>query len=507
MLNTSSPPAQPSHPDHVSILALSLFDRTHPLHGLGDDSRRTLEAAARLVDQPFPQGKGKKQKIALEMVETLTDQELNPDEKKVLSAVIALQQLKIKKKDLHRFDLSPAQQRETLTITAILRIATGLDNSRSSSSSIHSIEPTRDGMWIIIEGPQAVSDAQTAQHCSRLWAKIGYPPVTVMETAEAAQKLLPFPSPDEKIQFAPTDTVVEAARKVMRYHFAQMLKHEPGTRLGENIEALHDMRVATRRMRAAFEVFKEIFEPGTLKPYLKGLQSTGRSLGAVRDLDVLMEKVGIYLKALPPDHQEDLTQLLNAWASQRQQSRMQMLNFLDSRAYMIFKREFNTFLQTPGAGAQPLPTGQPVPNRVRELVPILVYTRLAAVLAFDPLPADASLEHLHALRIEFKKLRYTVEYFRLVLGSQAEEIIQELKQLQDHLGDLNDANVASNLLEQFIAVPGESSLDAQQHESIHRYLQACIDERERLRSTFPQVWEYFKRSQFRNRLSKAIAAL
>ncbi len=47
----------------------------------------------------------------------------------------------------------------------------------------------------------------------------------------------------------------EAGRKTFRFHFRRMVYNEPGTRLGEDIEAMHDMRVATRRMRAAFRVF------------------------------------------------------------------------------------------------------------------------------------------------------------------------------------------------------------------------------------------------------------
>ncbi len=96
---------------------------------------------------------------------------------------------------------------------------------------------------------------------------------------EAATWLIPFPQPAEKIGILPDDSLAEAGRKVMRYHFAQMLRHEEGTRLGEDIEALHDMRVATRRLRAAFEVFGEAFEPDALKPHLKGLRATGRALG------------------------------------------------------------------------------------------------------------------------------------------------------------------------------------------------------------------------------------
>ena len=84
----------------------------------------------------------------------------------------------------------------------------------------------------------------------------------------------------------PDDLLAEAGRKVLRYHFTAMLRHEAGTRLGEDSEALHDMRVATRRMRAAFEVFGEVFRPKVLKTHVKRLRTAGRTLGRVRDLDV-----------------------------------------------------------------------------------------------------------------------------------------------------------------------------------------------------------------------------
>ena len=88
----------------------------------------------------------------------------------------------------------------------------------------------------------------------------------------------------------PADTLAEAGRKIFRFQFSQVLDHEAGTRLGEDIEELHDIRVATRRLRAAFEVFEGVFKPKALKNSPEGLRSTGRTLGQVRDLDVFMEK-------------------------------------------------------------------------------------------------------------------------------------------------------------------------------------------------------------------------
>ena len=88
----------------------------------------------------------------------------------------------------------------------------------------------------------------------------------------------------------PDEAMSEAGRKAMYTHFLKMLANEAGTRLGEDIEALHDMRVSTRRMRAAYRIFADYYDPKIFAPFNKGLRRTGAMLGAVRDLDVLLEK-------------------------------------------------------------------------------------------------------------------------------------------------------------------------------------------------------------------------
>jgi CHAD domain-containing protein len=298
----------------------------------------------------------------------------------------------------------------------------------------------------------------------------------------------------------------------MRQQFQMMLSQEEGTRLGENIEALHDMRVATRRLRASFEVFGDSFEPKALKPHLKRLRAAGRALGSVRDLDVFMEKAQRYLDGLPPDTPHGLDALLQGWQIQREQARAKMLAYLDSREYQILKDDFYIFVNTLGAGASPLPIGNPTPHRVSELVPALIYERLAAVRAYDSVIADAPVEQLHALRIEFKKLRYTVEYFRDVLGQESKEIINEFKGLQDHLGDLNDANVAIQILQEFLdeyskKFKGDEQPPEMEIQAINAYIAFRQDERDRLKQSFPEAWAHFNRPEFMQTLAMAISVL
>ena len=316
----------------------------------------------------------------------------------------------------------------------------------------------------------------------------------------------------ETIGLEPTDTLAEAGRKVLGFHFARMLQHEPGTRLGNDIEALHDMRVATRRMRGAFRVFEAGFSKKAIKPLLVGLRTTGRALGRVRDLDVFMQKLQAYQQSLPADEQSVLQPLLDTWYTEREQARQEMLAYLNSKKYLKFRQNFLKFVTTEGWGAKPIPTGVPVPYQLRHLVPGLIYERYEAVHAYEIVLDNAALDTLHQLRITFKQLRYTLEYFEEILGKERKMVIEEVKTLQDHLGELNDAHVASELLRDFLVNWDQNQLHlplAERQSPTHlvAYLNAKLKERHHLIVTFPQAWARFNRPKFRHNLALALAVL
>jgi CHAD domain-containing protein len=511
-LEPALPETRLSPAEHARQQALAIFDFTRPLHELSKNSRRVLETASLLHDTPLPPTKKKPLRAARELVRSHFAGEFSPEESKVLAAVLAYHRGKIRRKHFDQLDLTPVQQREALTIAALLRIATGLNASNSGSTSVTQVDVGRDELWIVVDGPQSDIDAAAAQHNASLWVKIGYPEVKVMREEEAAAIRIPFPEPSEIIGIQPDDAMSEAGRKVMLFNFARMLSCEEETRKGQDIEALHDMRVATRRMRASFEVFGEAFERRALKSHLVGLRQTGRLLGAVRDLDVFMEKAQTYLDTLPPDQRNDLDILLHAWHEQRETAREKMLTFLISPEYHTFKREFNIFVHTPGAGRRSLPKDQPAPDLVREVAPMMIYTRLAAVRAYGPWLENAPIERLHALRIEFKKLRYTVEYFREVLGLQAGEVIDELKTIQDHLGDMTDAQVATEIVEKFVeeTATHQAELPIEEHvdlQPVVAYLDYRRDERNHLMATFKDAWRRFSRKDFRKKIAQAVSVL
>jgi CHAD domain-containing protein len=329
------------------------------------------------------------------------------------------------------------------------------------------------------------------------------------------------PKPPEKPGLEADDTMAEAARKTFYFHFLQMAYHESGTRLGEDIEELHDMRVATRRMRAAFRVFGDYLDMGQMKRFLKDLQRTGRTLGAVRDLDVFWEKTQHYLDTLPPERQGELEPLRAVWEAEQKKSREKMIAYLDGARYAQFKEQFEGFLQMPGAGALPpfSDTGEPVPNRLRHVVPVLVYQRLVAARAYDEWVTgpNVPLERLHQLRIATKGLRYTLEFFEEVLGPEAKTAIKEIKGLQDHLGDLQDAVVASNLLRDFLTWGTWGHAQTKETvppptepvvaPGVAAYLAARQIELQRLVETFPQAWARIQSPDFGQLVAAALSTL
>jgi CHAD domain-containing protein len=341
----------------------------------------------------------------------------------------------------------------------------------------------------------------------------GKTPSVYVDKSDANVRMeIPYPKPLQSIGVSLDDTLAQAGRKVWLYHFALMLSHEEGTLVGENIEELHDMRVATRRMRTAFDIFSPAFDPKIMKHYLKGLRTTGRVLGDVRDMDVLLQNAITYQDNMKENKRPGLEPLLSEWKRSIDKKRAKLTKLLQSEAYYNFKYNFNLFLQATEYISEPLSQNGGTNSRVRDIVPVLVYSRYAAVRAYDAILPTASVTQLHTLRIEFKKFRYLLEYFREILGDNAGQGITELKQLQDHLGELHDADVACQLVRDFLKDWEEDQIgkpipERLNPEPLVTYLAYLHAERFRLIISFPELWKKFSRPEFRQFIAQAISLL
>jgi CHAD domain-containing protein len=502
-------PANLRRAEHRRDLVLELFDATQPVHYQPYEQRRLLEVSALLqylTENQDDPGSNKSGYLFI-LSHPLTD--LTEGENKIVESVLGSLHGKVAEADM----ISLETDGEAQTLSALLRIAQGLDTSRTCETTIDSIDVDSRGFTVLVSGPKANLDARKAKKGAKMWNRLFEQKMrfrVVYQLGEDSDKRLEALLARKKPGVKPDDSLSEAGRKVLGYHFGQMVAHEAGTRLGEDIEELHDMRVATRRMRAAFEVFQNAFEAKAVKKHLKGLKATGRALGRVRDLDVFMEKAQQYLDSVPQEQRTGLDPLLVLWENERQADREMMLEHLDSQDYVDFKRKFLEFVSKPGAGAKPIP--ETSPHLVKHVVPVLIYTRLASVRAYGPMLEAATIEQLHSLRIEFKKLRYTLEFFREVLGEGTKALIEDVKILQDHLGDLNDADVACSILREFLDEWESRQIyrpinERENPEPVVAYLASKHAERYFLTTTFQEAWAKFDTPEMRADLAAAVAVL
>ena len=308
------------------------------------------------------------------------------------------------------------------------------------------------------------------------------------------------------------EPMAEAVRKILRSQFQVMVDSEAGSRKGKNIDAVHDMRVATRRMRAAFRLFGSYFRPAAIGGFQKDLRKIGRALGAVRDLDVFNREAQIYLETLSKDRKDGLEPLFGQWERERRQARKTLIALLDSKRYQRFAADFLVFLTKEGAGVMPIPAGSVTRQQVRHLLSSSLWQLYETVRAYEVvIPGAPPVTH-HALRIDCKFLRYGLEFFEEVLGPGTSALIVDVIEIQNHLGDLQDAEVASRLLADFLAqwydgAASDPSLDVGAVDGVVEYLNYRRFEARQLIATFPDAWPRINSLEFRRRLAEALLVL
>lgn len=322
--------------------------------------------------------------------------------------------------------------------------------------------------------------------------------------------LSPEPPDDSRLVVGKTpgvtadDHIAEAGRKVLRFHLARMLAREAGTREGIDAEELHAMRVATRRQRAAWRVFGESFRPARTKRYRNGLREIASRLGTVRDLDVLLEAVDVYRSDLPVTEQRALEPMLRDWHGRRDDARVLLLRELDSGRYQRWVDDYRDFVRTEGAAV--IPVGPTQPHRVRDTAPSRIWAAYEQIRAYEPVLRWADVETLHELRIAGKWLRYTLEFVREALEPEVTPLLARVTALQDHLGLMNDADVASSMARTFL-VEHAGELSALESAAIGRYLISREKEVARLRRTIAVPWRGVAGVSFRRGLGRVVSNL
>ncbi len=240
-------------------------------------------------------------------------------------------------------------------------------------------------------------------------------------------------------------TTGQLALAVLAEQAAALQEQAPGVRAGD-AHAIHQMRVATRRLRAALRLFSDLLpEQAThLNDELKWIAA---KLGAARDLDVQLQRLHASATELGID---ETVEAYAAWLGQeREGAQTELLEAIQTPRFDRLVEALNTVGDWPRMND--LPLLDDAPSRLKA-----AYKRLNK--RAKRLATDSPAPNFHEVRVRAKRVRYAAEFFERVPGwsPRAQRVVSSLTDIQDILGALQDGVVGRERIEAALAVNGHT---------------------------------------------------
>lgn len=243
----------------------------------------------------------------------------------------------------------------------------------------------------------------------------------------------------------------QAAALVLRNCLGQWLANDLAVR-ARQIEGVHQMRVALRRLRAALALFGDLLEATQLNHLDREAKWLARLLGTARDWDVFLDTTLRPLMAQRPD-EPCLAATCEAIERRRSIAYDEVLHGLDAPRTAALAFDL-------AAAAVELEAASDAERPIGDLAQRALERRYAKVLRRGRHLERLDAEQRHELRIQLKKLRYGTDFFRFIYpGNRRKKFATELGDLQDLFGILNDAATAENLILQLYGAPSCNAAD------------------------------------------------
>jgi len=281
----------------------------------------------------------------------------------------------------------------------------------------------------------------------------------------------------------------DVVRRAVASSVLRLVTYDPVARLGHDPEGVHQARVATRRLRSDLRTFRSLLDEQWTAGLSNELRWLGDVFGAVRDADVLLERLETKLVKLPEIDRGPAKRLLDRLRTDRERGRDRMLYALRSARYDALLD------QLVAAAARPrflLRVDDTDDAEVLSQLARRPWKHLAAAVA--ALGDDPSDLALHGVRIQAKRARYAAEAVAPAFGKPARAFVRAVTRLQDVLGEHQDAIVAAEWLRRVAASTADESTGFAAGELAAIEYGAA----ERARRAWPDAWRRANRRRLRN---------
>lgn len=262
-------------------------------------------------------------------------------------------------------------------------------------------------------------------------------------------------------------TVVDVLRHAVARSVAQVLRHDPGVRLGGDPENVHQLRVGARRLRSDLRSFAPLLERDRVGLLRAELGWLGTVVGDVRDHDVLATRLVAHIATLPEADAHAGAQLQRRLEDETDDARSVMLEAMRGARYLELLEALVDFASVLPLSEMPVLTGWSNAQLASKIAR-RPWRRLASeVDALGPDPSDAEL---HQVRILAKRCRYAAEAVAPIVGPAASRFAEAVEEVQTVLGDHHDAVVAESWLRHATAAVPSCGLAAGQLVALERSL-------------------------------------
>ena len=262
-------------------------------------------------------------------------------------------------------------------------------------------------------------------------------------------------------------TLGDAASDAIEKYFRKTVEHESEVLKDKDAEELHQMRVGMRRLRSAVTGFAPVLDLPKEASERK-IGKVGRILGTLRDLDVMLESLqNRYYPNLPTDEQEVLDRVLLNLLKQRRRAVKGVKAVLEHKSYQSLKQSIENWLSKPQFRAiEHLPVAEVLPDLLLPQVSefflhpawllgteyqdgkVKVCEDLNESAVEEKLAAEGTI--LHDLRKQAKRVRYLMNLFGDFYGPSYEGYVEDVKAVQECLGDIQDCEVLGEFLTDFV---------------------------------------------------------
>lgn len=250
------------------------------------------------------------------------------------------------------------------------------------------------------------------------------------------------------LQLAPTMRSDKATKVILRRILAIMRTNEPFVVQDIDVEFLHDYRIAIRRTRSVLGQLGRVFAPEIVERFRQDFAAMGRASNRLRDLDVYLLRQQEYTAMLPPELRDGIGPLFDHLQAQRASALAEVATEIESPRHAAVLRDWEVFLSEPcGSHPEAADAGRLIIDFAQQRI----WKRYRRIVKAGNrlLNGDVDEAELHALRIEFKKLRYLLEFFESLFPRKTFKwLVRQLKEVQEILGEINDLRMQETYLEQ-----------------------------------------------------------